>query len=137
MTDKTEQELNIKLATHFLGIKKIYYGDWDEDKISPMFIPSSKPWRTHSIDAIPVPNFTSSLDACFRWLTPKIEYVEVVIFCDKERGSGKQGLGYSAQLRDEADNIKGHSPEWYETPSLALCLAIEKLIDYDVNKEER
>jgi hypothetical protein len=32
----------------------------------PMYIPSGKPWRTHAIDAVPVPKYSTSIEAA--WL---------------------------------------------------------------------
>lgn len=42
-----------------LGVKKIHYQDWDEGRDHPYYIPSGKPWRTHQIDAKPVPCFAT------------------------------------------------------------------------------
>ncbi len=41
----------------------IRYGDWDTDHEYGQFIPSGKPWKTHSIDAVPVPAFTTDRNA--------------------------------------------------------------------------
>ena len=126
MNEKSEQELNIKLATHLLGIKKIYYSEWDTDKSYPLYIPSGKPWRTHQIDAARVPDFTQSLNACFKLLLPKITQL------------------YGEQIRDKLlhqwiDELKG-LPETDPDLSdilLPLCLGIEKLIPNDANKKEK
>ena len=63
-------ELNEKLAK-WAGFK-LHYNDWDEERQFPYFIPSGKPWRTHKIDSRPVPNFPEDLNACFKWLVPKL-----------------------------------------------------------------
>lgn len=144
MEIEIEQELNIRLATHFLGIKKIYYSEWDTDKSSPMCIPSGKPWRTHQIDARPVPCFTRDIDACFRvlvpkskmdtlWIinnldspTPKIEYCFGFI-----RGKDNDLICWSRDLPEE-DCLSPIA----NTPSLAVCYAIDKLLSHDVNKTD-
>jgi hypothetical protein len=64
-----------------------------------------------------LPEFTESLDACFRWLVPKLS-----VRIDQMFGSW---VGWA--------KIKGTS-NWQSgvnkgSPALALCLAIEKLID--------
>lgn len=41
----------------------IHYGSWDTDREYGQFIPSGKPWKTHSIDAKPVPEFTTDRNA--------------------------------------------------------------------------
>jgi len=76
-----------------------------------------------------IPLFTQSLDACFKWLVPKAreEYpnLSVTLFYDnmfaqKETCRLKKwdGSGWQLLCIEEA-----------ECPALALCLAIEKLID--------
>lgn len=72
-----------------------------------------------------VPEFTQSLDACFKWLVPKL-----------------RAEGYFTVLRDLLDNSRCNIvPEdttkksWFgqaDKLALALCLAIEKLIDSKV-----
>ena len=67
-------------------------------------------------------NFTQSLDACFKWLVPKIDKTHhLTIELNWNRFTTElyllDGFG-SGKYVGEA-----------ETPALALCLAIEKLID--------
>lgn len=64
-----------------------------------------------------LPNFTSSLDACFKWLVPAVGRSKDI---EAER---RQMVGnlLMSWARDVA--FLG------EEPALALCLAIEKLID--------
>jgi len=64
-----------------------------------------------------VPDFTSSLDACFKWLVPKMFYYQL-------SGDGKK---HHCEILHKV--IQGYYGGDAETPSLALCLAIEKLID--------
>jgi len=58
------------------------------------------------------PRFTDSLDACFRELVPKVEGISITATID----------GW------ECDIHLGDYVAEAETPSLAVCLAIEKLI---------
>ncbi|KKL10661.1 hypothetical protein LCGC14_2553610 [marine sediment metagenome] len=118
------EELNLKLAK-WLGWK-LHYQYYDEDKRFPYFIPSGKPWRTHKIDGRPLPNFTESLDDCFKWLMPKLvelgfDNVAVQFTWQK----GYYGEGHCAHL------FRNHigKTAYANTPALALCKAVEKLID--------
>lgn len=48
---------------HLLGFKKkVHHPHWDEERMHPYYIPSGKPWRTHQIDAKPVPCFATHWD---------------------------------------------------------------------------
>jgi len=65
-----------------------------------------------------LPNFTQSLDACFKWLVPKIEGLQQIIL------QPDGDVWYLGMTVDDGlyENIG------YDA-ALALCLAIEKLID--------
>jgi len=73
------------------------------------------------------PNLIESLDACFRWLVPKLyEFISLpdINFCmpfDENEGC----------LATIVDDIPGGplSEAEAKTPALAFCLAVEKLID--------
>ena len=83
------------------------------------------------------PSFTTSLDACFRWLVPKVElyltnkghrYEEISF--GKENNEGfcfivwwQNGDDYGCQVTDGRGE-----------PALALCRAIEKLIDAEIRE---
>lgn len=67
------------------------------------------------------PNFPNDLNACFKWLVPKLDFGEMLIY-QLEEGDWMVCLNYVG----EAD--KTYS-EMAKTVSEALCLAIEKLID--------
>jgi len=67
-----------------------------------------------------LPDFTESLDACFEWLVPdhdissiKFTYLDDDVLCRITTVSGNEFGGLAPQEQD----------------ALALCLAIEKLID--------
>ena len=69
--------------------------------------------------------FTSSLDDCFKWLVPKLEEKHFCVMLD--RGMLEK---YWVALKHTSQVIHDHNYwEEAETPALALCLAIEKLID--------
>ena len=67
-----------------------------------------------------LPDFAHSLDACFKWLVPKLGHV----------GLSTQGCYFDVTIwakdtDSEYDGIMTREA----TPTLALCKAIEKLID--------
>ena len=84
LTMNIGQELDILVAKELFGIKNIYYEEWDEDKISPHYIPSGKPWRTHQIDSRPLPRVsTDKLDAWLLWERTKFDIIWRIINPDK------------------------------------------------------
>ena len=65
-----------------------------------------------------IPHFTDSLDACFKWLIPKLDGYTISYSPEK--------CAHEAIAR----SCNRYFNSWHETnPALALCLAIEKLID--------
>jgi len=82
-------------------------------------------WYPNDTGAKRLPNFTESPDACFKWLVKKIEDPSISIYKSVLGGNywvcvlGEKGC---------MDNVNAMG----ETPALALCLAIEKLIDSEV-----
>ncbi|MFA5306512.1 MAG: hypothetical protein WC365_03620 [Candidatus Babeliales bacterium] len=67
MTDcaKVGRELDLIVADKVFGIKKIYYEEFDTEHEYPCFILSGKPWRTHRIDARPIPHFSTDPTGCY------------------------------------------------------------------------
>ena len=73
-------------------------------------------------DANP-PNFTQSLDACFKWLVPKLQLDGWLVSL-----RGHEFKGYDVLLEfvpRDLDLIRIDN----NNPALTLCLAVEKLID--------
>lgn len=72
--------------------------------------------------------FTSSLDACFRWLVPKLEYYFSFKFWQTlYKGEARRWVCQAHNKGWVADF--GKVETYAETPALALCKAIEQLID--------
>ena len=77
-------------------------------------------------------NFTTSLDACFKWLVPKLEPLGY----DLEISNDAEMTGWRISLHNRNSGCSHASlHEDFNTPSevaLALCKAIERMI----NREE-
>ena len=67
------------------------------------------------------PTFTESLDACFKWLVPKAQMMGHRVVLEASPDGG-----FVAHIirKESVDTVGVHF-----APALALCLAIEKLID--------
>ena len=107
------EELNRKLA-EWAGIK------WQ---------PISKTWLYpgKGLSLEPYPNFTESLDACFKWLVPKLGHYS--LWHGAVRAKMQPPMGeHNAEVWVGHYYGYGHSKE---SSALAICLAIEKLIDKD------
>jgi len=91
------REMDLLVAQKIFGIKKIYYEEWDEEKESPMYIPSGKPWRTHKIDAKTLPAFSQyaapaiqvagQFFRCKIDMVPKLERCVCLLWNDELTGS--------------------------------------------------
>ena len=113
----TEQELNKKLA-EWAGFIPFTQVGMEGEYAPPEGV--KVVWTTFK------PKFTRSLDQCFKWLVPKVignAEFSVIVTQDLAQCSGYvRPLQFGRQY-DAVDN---------SNPALALCLAIEKLIDSEV-----
>jgi len=108
-----EQELNKKLA-EWVGLKENHW---------------TKKWfdsPSHSIGDLP--NFAQSLDACFKWLVPKVGIYSLWRGRPRIMGIPEEVpvSEHNAEAWNDMNYGYAHSKE---SLALALCLAIEKLID--------
>ena len=135
------EELNKKLA-EWAGFKLRHTGIKDEIPVwlepDDNYAPDNPTAYFFGGKNYGLPDFTSSLDACFKWLVPKMENVggrrlEEIHLYPTSRGN------YLCEL-DMVQIEDRRSPEcevkWAaaETSALALCLAIEKLIDAEESR---
>ena len=117
-------ELNRKMLT-FAGFTAASYRNCpaettDYGKKHPNAICHYEHPETKDIINSP-PDFTNDLNACFKWLVPKLDIEEPQILCDL----GQYGCEVSVY-----NNDTGKSYDYInESPTLAFCKAIEKLID--------
>jgi len=110
-------ELNKKLA-EWVGFKHSTYRD--EEHPSKEYHCWILPRATTAyITDHEMPNFTESLDACFKWLVPKLTGLQQIILQPDEGKRWYLGMTVDDELYE---NIGFY-------PALALCLAMEKLID--------
>jgi len=77
------------------------------------------------------PNFTHSLDACFKHLVPELESRELQYLL---RSMGSEGhMARLIALYPRPYRPRVVAEVWDKEPSLALCLAISKLIGQEVD----
>jgi len=138
MTDKIDTaKLNQKLA-EWVG----FYYDHNTTTGLVMEIgwrnPDGKVLNSKHIDGLP--HFTSSFDAIFHWLVPKLKSIGFMARVQysplRDNDTGKlicDWTGYASCYDVSGKRGLNHFEEWAiaETPALALCLAIEKVIDND------
>ena len=80
---------------------------------------------------IAMPDFTTSLDACFKWLVPKLDYP---VLLSSHIGTDKV-IRYSCLIEVcDVPHPWEYGVSLIETPALALCKAIEKLIDDSIKQ---
>jgi len=121
----TEQELNRKLA-EWAGFE--FNDDWADDR--PYKSPDGvilHSWK----------DFTQSLDACFKWLVPMLtkEFIELEIHLDylvKHRGWNVSLFDGFYNVDEPKHNL---ACAFANEPALALCKAIEKLIDSEAEND--
>ena len=107
----TEEELNKKLA-EWAGFQE----KWGE-----IIAPNGAIWWENEL-----PNFTQSLDACFKWLVPRLWICNITL---------EEGIFWDVHVSIpdyHGRNKHGSGQALSENPALALCLAIEKLIDKEI-----
>lgn len=116
----TEQELNKKLA-EWAGFKPPHPKCTEPNHMS---LPNE--YRKGEYFCVRIPDFTQSLDACFKWLVP--ERISEVTFMFASNC-------VSCDIEDlESNFFEGHAntesiEEAWTKSALALCLAVERLID--------
>jgi len=84
---KVGRELDLIIANKVFGIKKIYYEEWDTEHELPMYIYSGKPWRTHRIDATPLPHFSTDPCGSYNVIIKMAEKYHWII-------KGSRGVGF-------------------------------------------
>ena len=117
------EKLNRKIAEWVGFYREIEKVDLpDKWKLEEWHDPMGKVTKDFSL-----PNFCKSLDACFEYIVPKLGYREILLVprpTTEESWScwiGRFGIGQGTMPEAIA--------EGFESPALALCRAVEKLID--------
>ncbi|MHB8084255.1 MAG: hypothetical protein ACYDHZ_00310 [Dehalococcoidia bacterium] len=129
----TPKKINELIACKLFGIKKVYYPDWMEGTAYggewPFYIPSGKPWRTHSIDVKPLPRFTENIAAAFQAVDKLISFgyadfclthvvcVDAFFWVAEINGPWKKNLGKPFYSGTETTRIK------------AICSMIVEILD--------
>lgn len=113
-----DRELDLKLAAA-MDIQ-VYYHDWDAEREMPVYIPSGKPWKTHSLEAKPLPNFHSAYGAAFGLLDMFKELTGFKL----ERGIAEWwwcGIAFASGV-----SAKGAGP----TAPIAICHAVLEGLEF-------
>jgi len=113
-----DQELNEKLAK-WAGFT--YHGE-----IQSLYQHSPYGWLNPNYVYCKegLPKFTNSLDDCFEWLVPKVKYqLELGVLLNRIHGKL-----YACILTTYKGDIAAE-PAKHKEPALALCKAIEQIID--------
>jgi hypothetical protein len=134
VTDEEKQALNEKLA-RWAGFtyKHCQSPLWTYERYKE----TSDWWEApRGSRYLECPRFTDSLDACFKWLVPKL--VEEGWLARVQFGPHLQRDFKTRHVCAYVLLSKPYSQADYdataESPALALCLAIEKLIDAEATK---
>ena len=118
------EELNKKLAK-WVGFKEV--------KSKDCYAPQTEHGKAHPDSICHIeypdigictefPDFTDSLDACFKWLVPQLNNSELTSF---HKSSLTPKYHFICGAITDGNTYWSYG----ETPALALCLAIERLID--------
>jgi len=115
MTEQEKQKLNEKLA-EWVGF---YFQKLSD--LQPKYRHEGNQAWVYPAGEInrQLPRFTDSLDACFKWLVPKLY----------ELGFDYSLTGYTYHVATIRKESLLYSDTGHRTLALALCLVIEKLID--------
>jgi len=122
------KELNEKLAK-WAGFQPRDHSENDDHRV----VHEWRTWPLPSGGPIPeirdyVPDFTNDLNACFKWLVPHIGMVWIETGSWGKDGEDEAGTDSTISIwSNKEDNWSYHSSD--ENPALALCRAIEKVID--------
>lgn len=110
----SNEELNKKLA-EWAGFKDAHIDDLGHPIYRKVSVRTGADWEWAKI-----PDFTNSLDTCFKWLVPKLTVrYPLIHFNTNDDNYSCCSIG--------ANGNKYFSG--WGTPALALCKAIEQLID--------
>lgn len=120
----TDKELNEKLAK-WAGFYTSKYQDTGNGRVfDQWFYPDGLICPNFDL-----PNFASSLDTCFKWLVPKLKPEVTKFVSITDAITGRYGLGWGCHLILEGWGETVAVVDKNFSPALALCKAIEKLID--------
>jgi hypothetical protein len=127
-------KINELIALKLFGVKKVYYPDAYHEKSTggtwPYYIPSGKPWRTHHIDAIPLPRFAQSIGAVFQAVDKLIDMgfrrfrLEHICCVDN--------FSWAASISGLWDSVTTEKPEYGgagKTRVEAICSMIIKILE--------
>ncbi len=84
----------------------------------------------------PLPQFDRNLNACFKYIVPKLQVADISIEITCYRGGSDKAFGVITRDWSVCDIVHTESTYNYvsgDSLPLALCRAVEKLIDGEVS----
>lgn len=130
-------ELDILIQTRVFGTKTIYCRNGEVWNGVPLehpsdrafYIPSDKPWSTHSIDAIPVPHYSTRREAAMDVFFQMVMWHgHAEISCDME--------DYGREPGDIVTVAVGLDDVWYHSGELAESICKAALASMAGSKDE-
>lgn len=114
-------EMDRLIAERIFGVKRLYDCEGkpcQADEPWPLYIPSGKPWRTHHIDAVPLPRYSTNVAVAMTVFEAMVEMTgSGSISADMEDARG-QGFIVSVWLGFDDDAVGATGPL-----PLAICRA--------------
>ena len=123
---KAGRELDVLVFQKVMGGGRVWSGlEVAVEKGHPgyYYIPSGKPWKTHSIDAKQVPLYSENISAAWK-VVEKV--AEIGISTNIEHYGGK------SEIIVTMPNCRGGKVLEAETAPLAICLAALKAVGVEV-----
>jgi hypothetical protein len=130
------RDLDILIAQQIFKVKKIYYADWDAEKHSPLYIPSGKPWRTHHIDARPVPQFSTNIAAAWQVVERMHDlgwWLDANAYFSDDAGCN---AGFTPKNTTGWNGRPDHAANAPTLPH-AICLAALKAVGYEESAHQK
>ena len=124
--------MDVYVLRALYGVKRVYEMEgrpWSEGAPYPYYIPSGKPWRTHRIDAQPVPRFSTSIAAAWTIVERLGDLGACCVSVDREQIAGH--VMVDVKVVWTGPNVGDHGNTFRaaaETAPLAICVGALKAV---------
>lgn len=120
-------ELDKLVHRKIFGVKekRIYKREWSTDYY---YIPSGKPWRTHQIDARPIPRYSRDIAAAWLIIDRDVNNGGCPAIVNDDNGhwavatSGIQNVPEGPDTFDCYSTFIIEKGRWYDTVPMAICM---------------